>query len=181
MLAFFRLQSSSTLASTTIRPSAKNMLAAIRLINQNPVKRELWVVAWNYKQEFKLTKFRCASPPSRSVPSVLGSLQKAAQLPVIHFGVHLTHNNTNKGQNGRKSMTRSFFAIAVTVVMFGTVPMTSQAAPIAPLVGAVLEHSNLTQTVACHMRRVCSRTTGRCTMRNVCNTPSRARPQMHNM
>ena len=78
-------------------------------------------------------------------------------------------------------MTRQFFAIAVTAVMFGTVPMTSQAAPIAPLVGAVVDHSNLTLTVACHMRRVCSRTTGRCTMRNVCNTPSRSSPQMHNM
>jgi hypothetical protein len=58
-------------------------------------------------------------------------------------------------------VTRPFFAIAVTAVMFGTVPMTSQAAPIAPLVGAVVDHSNLTLTVACHMRRVCSRTTGR--------------------
>jgi hypothetical protein len=39
-------------------------------------------------------------------------------------------------------MTQPFFAIAVTAVMFGTVPMTSQAAPIAPLVGTVVDHSD---------------------------------------
>ena len=142
------------------------MLAAIRLINQNPVKRELWVVAWTYKQEFKVDK----------IPLRFAAVSQCTER--VRCG---RHNNTNKGQNGRKSMTRPFFAIAVTAVMFGTVPMTSQAAPIAPLVGAVVDHSNLTLTVACHMRRVCSRTTGRCTMRNVCNTPSRSSPQMHNM
>jgi hypothetical protein len=78
-------------------------------------------------------------------------------------------------------MTRLFFAIAITAVMFGAVPITSQAAPITPLVGAAVDQSNLTLTVACHMRRVCSRPTGRCTMRNVCNNPSRSSPQMHNM
>jgi hypothetical protein len=32
------------------------------------------------------------------------------------------------------------------------------------------------KTIACHMRRVCSRTTAQCAMRKVCNTPSRSMP-----
>jgi hypothetical protein len=138
------------------------MLAAIRLINQNPVKRELWVVAWTYKQEFRVDKIPLRFAAVSKCTERVRCASEGSATADHSFGVHLRHNNTNKGQNGRKSMTRPFFAIAVTAVMFGTAPMTSQAAPIAPLVGAIVDHSNLTLTVACHMRRVCSRTTGRC-------------------
>jgi hypothetical protein len=78
-------------------------------------------------------------------------------------------------------MTRTFFAIAIAVVMLGAVPMTAGAAPIAPLTGITVGHDNLTQTVACHMREVCSRVTRRCAMHKVCNTPTRANPHAHNM
>ena len=78
-------------------------------------------------------------------------------------------------------MTRTFFAIAIAVVMLGAVPMTAGAAPIAPLTGVAVGHDNLTQTVACHMREVCSRVTRRCAMHKVCNTPTRANPQPHHM
>ena len=74
-------------------------------------------------------------------------------------------------------MTRTSFAIAIAALTLVAVPMTSQAAPIA---GVAISHGSLAQTVACHMRRVCSRATGRCTTRNVCNTPSRSNMQ-HNM
>jgi hypothetical protein len=57
-------------------------------------------------------------------------------------------------------MTRTFFAISVAALMLGAIPMTSQAAPIAPLTGVAVSHDNLTQTVACYMRKVCSRTRG---------------------
>ena len=39
--------------------------------------------------------------------------------------------------------------------------------------------ANPIQTVACVKRKVCSRVTGKCTWRNVCNTPSRTNPTPH--
>ena len=60
------------------------MLAAIRLINQDPVKRELWVVAWIYEQELKVDKIPLRFAAVSKCRSVLGALQKAAQ--IIHLG-----------------------------------------------------------------------------------------------
>ncbi len=42
-------------------------------------------------------------------------------------------------------MKRTIFAVAVAVLIFGAIPMTSQAAPIAPLSGVTIDHGNLTQ------------------------------------
>jgi hypothetical protein len=43
-------------------------------------------------------------------------------------------------------MTRTIFAMAVAALIFGAIPKTSQAAPIAPLTGVTVDHSsNLTQ------------------------------------
>jgi hypothetical protein len=42
-------------------------------------------------------------------------------------------------------MTRTIFAIAITALILGAIPGTSRAAPIAPLTGVTVDHSNLTQ------------------------------------
>jgi hypothetical protein len=63
------------------------MLAAIRLINQNPVKRELWVVAWTYKQEFKVDKIPLRfAAVSKCTERVRCASEGSAQLQIIHLG-----------------------------------------------------------------------------------------------
>ena len=42
-------------------------------------------------------------------------------------------------------MIRAIFVVLVAALIFGVVPKTSQATPIAPLTGVTIDHSNLTQ------------------------------------
>jgi hypothetical protein len=45
------------------------MLAAVPLINHNPVRREIWGVAWTYKQDFKVDQTSAALRCRFDVPA----------------------------------------------------------------------------------------------------------------
>jgi hypothetical protein len=73
---------------------------------------------------------------------------------------------------------RGLLIAAGAVAMLSAASLSSHPArammPVAP---KAIQAPSQIETVACHMRKVCSRVTGKCHMRNVCNTPSRTMPQ----
>jgi hypothetical protein len=77
---------------------------------------------------------------------------------------------------------RKLFLALAAVTLLSAMSLSSQPANVPKPNG--IQATSPIQTIACHMRQVCSRKTAQCSMRKVCNTPSagdgerrRSRPQ----